>query len=243
MKRMARGTATALPRQSRRCSPSQATGTLLQRNLVLLIVANLLIVVALLWAASERLSVRVIVANGEVSGRVGGTTVTAPFDGAVTGKIGFFLQGADAHAPISWPTETTGQLPSPGLSDGLYRLAAESAWANIRVIGSDGQILYSSASSNIASERISRLGDWFHHPFGGQATAIPGLLTIGSSDWHAYQITADLLRPRNAAGILVLSPDGANGLLFYFRPEDRDVDWYVVENGQWKGPVAHSDYR
>ena len=213
------------------------------RRCLFLIAANLLVVVALLWSASEQLAVRIVVANGTATGYVGGTKVVAPVDGSGAGQVGLFLQGADSHALFSWPTTGAGRPPAPSLTDDIYRLAAESGWEHVRVTSSDGRLLFSSDSPNVAAEWIPRLGDWFHHPFGGEATATPGLLTFGSSDWGDYQITADLLRPRNAAGILVLSPDGSDGMLFYFRPEDRDVGWYKVVNGQWQGPVASAAYR
>src|SRR5207248_2921523 len=38
-------------------------------------------------------------------------------------------------------------------------------------------------------------------------------------------------------------PRGENGLLFYFRPENRDVMWYQVRDSQWYGPVATAPYR
>ncbi|HUX88851.1 MAG TPA: glycosyltransferase family 39 protein [Chloroflexota bacterium] len=213
------------------------------RRYLILVAANLLVAVALIWATREQLVVRIVVANGTATGYVGGTKIVAPIDGSATGQVGLFLQGADSHAPFNWPDPGAGGPPSPSLGGDLYRLAAESAWAHVNVTSSDGQLLFSSDSPKVATNWIPRSGDWFHHLLGGETTATPGLLTFGSANWTEYQITADLLRPRNAAGILVLSPDGSNGMLFYFRPEDRDVNWYRVVNGQWQGPVASAPYR
>ena len=57
-----------------------------------------------------------------------------------------------------------------------------------------------------------------------------------------YTVKATLLRPRNAVGILVDAPDGANGMFLYFRPEDRDIVWYQLRDGNLVGPVAAAPY-
>jgi hypothetical protein len=218
----------------------------LSRSLVLALAINLICIAGLLWSTTERLHVRVIVTGDSVTGVVGGATVTAPTGGLDSGKVGLFLIGADPHASISWP-------PAPGdnsepaaasFSDWLYRLGAESAWTNVQVtdLASNRQLYPDGASTADTADWRPQFGDWFSHPLGGMTTARPGLVSIGSASWRGYQLDADVLRPRNAAGVLVLSPDGTNGLLFYFRPEDRDVMWFRVVDGQWDGPIASAPF-
>ncbi len=211
----------------------------------LTLAAHLAIVAALLWSTTERLHVVVTVEDGIVTGEVGGAIVQAPTRAHTTGEIGLFLQGADPQAPIYW-SKSSPTSNSTVVSTQLYRLGTESAWANLRVTDqSTGEILYDDArASQFSPTTVAPVfGDWFHHPLGGTASATPGLLQVGSSDWHSYRVEADLLRPRTAAAIVVLAPDGLNGLLFYVRPENRDVVWYDVNGGLWGDAIAAAPYR
>lgn len=209
------------------------------------IAANVILLAILLWATTERLPVTVVASGGEVTAQVGSATVVADSSEFQSGKVGFFLQGADPNTAVPWPGTTPASRVAPSISDWIYRLAAESAWTNVRVtsVGTGSRKLLAAASGRSGLAWQPQFGDWFHHPLGGQATPSPGLIDVGSSSWSSYKVQADLLRPRNAAGILVLSPDGVNGMLLYFRPEDRDVMWYRVVDGQWNGPVASAPYR
>jgi len=221
----------------------------LLRPLVIALAINLACVLGLFWSTTEQLHVTVLVFGGSVTGIVGGTSVTAPAEGLDAGEAGLFLQGADPHATIVWPAagDTTGST-APSIGEWFYRLASESAWTNIRVKDlTTNAVLYptSEPTTGLAlagTDWRPRFGDWFHHPLGGETTPRPGLAAFGSSGWHAYQLDADVLRPRNAAGVLVLSPNGTDGMLFYFRPEDRDAMWFRVRDGQWEGPVASAQF-
>lgn len=211
---------------------------------VVALALNAVCVALLLWATTEKLPVTVVVANGTVTGSVGSTTVSAPAGNLDQGQVGLFLQGADPHATVYWPATAPVAVTAPTPVDWLYRLAAESGWANVRVRDlSTNQVIYpTGAVSPVGANWQPTFGDWFHHPFGGEATARPGLIDLGAPEWRTYQLDADLLRPRNPAGVLVLSPDGVNGLLFYFRPEDRDAMWFEVRDGQWNGPIASAPF-
>jgi Dolichyl-phosphate-mannose-protein mannosyltransferase len=211
----------------------------------LTLAANLAVIAALLWSTTERLHVVVTVEDGVVTGEVGGAVVQAQMRAHTAGQVGLFLQGADPQAPIYW-SKSTPTSDSSVVATQLYRLGTESAWANLRVTDqSTGQILYDEArASQFSPATVAPVfGDWFQHPLGGTASATPGLLRVGSPDWHSYRVEADLLRPRTAAGIVVLAPDGLNGLMFYFRPENRDVVWYDVHDGLWNDAIAAAPYR
>ena len=220
--------------------------TRLLKVVVVAVALNVVCAVLLLWATTERLPVTVIVASGTVTGIVGSARVSAPVGDVDHGQVGLFLQGADPHATVYWPaTPTKPSAPTPpALADWLYRLGAESGWTNARVRDlSSNRVIYPPASgAPKTAEWRPTFGDWFHHPFGGDTTARPGLIDLGSTDWRDYELDADLLRPRNPAGVLVLSSDGVSGLLFYFRPEDRDAMWFEVRDGQWMGPIASAPF-
>lgn len=214
----------------------------MNRRLVLTGVAALLAawVGLLLWASTERLHVVVTADNGRVEGSLNGVSVAAATN-QDTGEVGFFLQGADPRATPVWPADGRPVEPADDLARLLARLAAESAWTNVRITNLDtGQVI---------SEPLRDggwrpfFGDWFAHPFGGQTTASPGLALVGAPDWRNYRVDADLLRPRGPAGILIRSRDGSDGMLFYFRVEDRDLMWFNLVGGAWRGPIASAPYR
>ncbi|MGH2461962.1 MAG: hypothetical protein ACRDIY_24160, partial [Chloroflexota bacterium] len=216
----------------------------LARAGIVALAVNLACVALLLWSTTETLPVTVIVAAGTVTGIVGSTSVSASAGSLDRGRLGLFLQGADPHAAVSWPTAVPTATSPPTLVDRLYRVAAESGWANVRIRDlSTNRVIYpTGAGAPDGTNWQPTFGDWFHHPFGGETTARPGLIDLGAAASRAYRIDADLLRPRNPAGVLVLSPDGVSGLLFYFRPEDRDAMWFEVRDGQWSGPIASAPF-
>lgn len=216
------------------------------RTFAIALAINAIFIVGLLWSATERLHVTVVYSAGAVTGIVGSASVTAPVDESDTGQIGLFLQGADPHASVEWGTTPDSNLPSPvSISEWFYRLGSESAWTDVQVKDlSTNRIIYPRDDRSIDGQGWhTRFGDWFHHPLGGMTTPRPGLASIGVTSPREFEIDAVVLRPRNPAGVLVLSPDGVNGLLFYFRPEDRDVMWYRVRDGQWEGPIASAPFR
>jgi hypothetical protein len=157
-------------------------------------------------------------------------------------RAGLFLQGADPKATVFW-TPTAEPVRSPSFADRLYRLGTESAWTNVTVTsiasGEDGAITRIPDPSPSIQPAF---GDWFSHPLGGRASSTPGLALFGVPASPEYRIDADLLRPRNAAGLMVLTDDGTDGLLLYFRPENRDVMFYDVRAGHWYGPLAAIPY-
>jgi hypothetical protein len=179
-----------------------------------------------------------MVTPSTVIGQVGQATVTAdrPDSGPVA--IGLFLQGNDPNALIYWQSSGDSTGPPVGPAELLYRLGAESAWSTprIRTVTSGVDPIPGVAYSPV-------FGDWFADPRGGVAAARPGLTIVSRPTSSTIEVDADLLRARNAAGIFVGDSTGANGLLFYFRPENRDVMWYQVRDGQWYGPLAAAPYR
>lgn len=218
----------------------------MSRSFLVALAINLICGAGLIWAATGRLHVTVIYSGDSVTGIVGSATVTAPAEVHAGGQIGLFLQGADPHASVQWPVspDSGAQPSSTPIAEWFYRLGAESGWTNVRVkdLTNDRVIYPSSAESSDGQDWRSRFGDWFHHPLGGMTTPRPGLASIGATTTDRFELDADVLRPRNAAGVLILSSDGLNGLLFYFRPEDRDVMWFRVTNGQWEGPIASAPF-
>ncbi len=215
------------------------------RFAVAALAVNAVCAALLVWASTERLPVTVVVADGTVTGMVGSTAVSAPAGALDHGQIGLFLQGADPNTTVEWPTSVTDvtRPSSPTPADLLYRLGAESGWADVRVRDlTTNQVIDPMPGQASLTSLTPRFGDWFHHPLGGESTARPGLITFGSATWTSYELDADLVRPRNPAGVLVLSPDGVDGLLFYFRPEDRDAMWFQVHDGQWTGPIASAPF-
>ncbi len=212
-------------------------------RLLALVLANLAILGTLVWATTERLHVTVVVSGDTVVGTVGSTSLAVDATGHPAGAVGLFLQGADPRATVLWST-----APEPARAlepqEIFSRLGAESSWTNLRVTDrlTGASLLAEPPRVTTASVR-PWFGDWFGHPLGGLTTPVPGLALVGSASWTSYRVDVDLLRPRNAAGVLVLAPDGSTGLLFYFRPENRDVMWYEVRNGQWYGPLASAPYR
>jgi len=210
------------------------------RRLVLIAALNLVWLAAWIWANTERIHLTIEVSGDTATATVASTRVTAVLPGAAGHAVGLFLQGADRHAPVTWPAPQAPAPAEPSLLAELYRLSAESAWGDLQVTdGRTGRVVRISPGS---TGWIRRTGDWFPHPFGGITTARPGLLTRDLAVGTTYRLDIDLLRPRNAAGVLVLSPDGVDGLLFLFRPEDRDAVWYRVADGQWQGPLAAAPF-
>jgi hypothetical protein len=153
-----------------------------------------------------------------------------------------FLQGADPKALVYWKPGAT-PAKTFDLSDELYRLGTESAWSNLTMTtikaGQDDST--ARVADSLATTKTA-FGDWFRHPLGGLASATPGLVTFDSPASESYRIEADLIQPRNAAGMMVLTEDGTNGLLLYFRPENRDVMFYDVRDGRWVGPLVAVPY-
>ncbi len=186
--------------------------------------------------------VTVIVADGTVSGSVGGSTIEAPAPNRLSGQIGFFLQGADPHATIYWGTPAH---PGPSTTvEGVFaRLAAESAWTNVQVTATGSGHGAGSSHPIPNSQLSSYFGTWFRHPFGGLTTANPGLTIADAGAGSSFQVNADLQRARNAAGIFVVGDTPNDGMLLYFRPENRDVMWYEIRGGEWYGPLAAAPYR
>jgi hypothetical protein len=208
----------------------------------LVVALNLAIIIALAWAATERLHVSVTVGPNKVSSQVGQAPLEIDRPIGSKSKIGLFLQGADPKAIVYWIPNASGR-PAHDLSDDAYRLGTESAWSNVTITTIDGG---SSGAGVRLSDSIGPMqpafGDWFQHPLGGLASATPGLVLFDAPMAEAYRVDADLLRPRNAAGLMVLTDDGSNGLLLYFRPENRDVMIYDVRDGRWLGPIVAIPY-
>jgi hypothetical protein len=213
--------------------------------LAIALAANLAIIILLGWSLTERLHVVVTVVGDTATAQIGDVVLAAPVGSHPAGQVGLFLQGSDPQAAIFWSPGAP-RPTSSAVTSALYRLGTESAWENVKILRlADGNTEYDQsqpASGAAGGGPTPLFGDWFRYPLGGLASSAPGLTMIGQPDWTGYQVEADLLRPRNAAGVFVLSPDGSNGMLFYFRPENRDVMWYDVQNGQWTGPVATAPY-
>jgi len=227
------------------------------RRVLAILAINLVWLGVIVWSSTETLPVSIEVRPNLVVATVGQTTVAAP--ASVSGNgVGLFLQGADPNPPVVWPTASTPTDSS--LPTLVSRLAAESAWTNVQITasggattpvrscvarsGSNGQSTTGQSVSAATTCPTVWYGDWFHLPLGGLTTEVPGALYLPSAGGSggSYTIRADLLRPRNAAGLLVDAPDGANGMFLYFRPEDRDIVWYQLQNGQLNGPVASAPY-
>ncbi len=209
------------------------------RRAIVVAVGLLILPAILAWSLTERLPVSLTVTPTSVSGRVGPTLVQAarPDHGPAT--YGLFLQGSDPNAPIVWQPSSTADETSTSIAELIYRLGTESAWdtPHIRLI--PGQ----PSGDRTTSDVSPRFGGWFIHPLGGYASARPGLAMASTPPTETFAVDVDLLRPRTAAGVFVGEPTGGNGLLFYFRPENRDVMWYEVRDGQWYGPIATAPYR
>ncbi|HLZ10867.1 MAG TPA: hypothetical protein VKT80_19945, partial [Chloroflexota bacterium] len=200
-----------------------------------MIALNLAIILTLAWASTERLHVSITVGPSRVSAVVGQASLEMIRPNSSGTRVGLFLQGADPKSVVYW-TPTASVPATHDFSDDLYRLGTESAWSNITLTqingATDGQSARMSASSG---QLKPAFGDWFQYPFAGVATSTPGLLLFDAPLTDSYRVDADLLRPRNAAGIMVLTDDGSSGLLLYFRPENRDVMIYDVRDGRWLG--------
>jgi hypothetical protein len=196
----------------------------------------------LLWASTERLHVSITVQPDKVVASVGSAPLAVDRPVGSQGRAGLFLQGPDPKATVFW---TPGASPPHALDFGaeLYRLGTESAWSNVTVTtitnGLDGATALIPDSSTLIKPTF---GDWFQYPLGGRASATPGLALFDVPSSNSYRIEADLVRPRTAAGMMVLTDDGSSGLLLYFRPENRDVMIYDVRDGHWFGPLAAVPY-
>ncbi|HEX5416719.1 MAG TPA: glycosyltransferase family 39 protein, partial [Chloroflexota bacterium] len=226
----------------------------LTRSLLAILVTNAVWLGLLLWSSTETLPVSVLVQPNQVIATVGGTILSAPATTSGNG-VGFFLQGADPNVGMAWPATPIPVQPGP--LDLPARLAAESSWTDVHLTAGNG--IGVSVPACLATPPVppedprsptgqpcpaAWSGDWFRHPLGGVTTEQPGAIyfapTVPLGD--TYAVNATLLRPRNAAGLLVAATDGANGMLLYFRPENRDIVWYQLENGSLVGPVASAPY-
>ncbi|MBI2940718.1 MAG: glycosyltransferase family 39 protein [Chloroflexi bacterium] len=209
-----------------------------------LLLVNIVLAAAYLWAASEALPVRVAVDGDRLIGEVSGTAIEARVVTEPEGQAGLYLAPPVGLQYVGWTRVVEPVMPSPALiaqaGPLLGGLWWQSGWGTVTIAESapsgsrapryrlDGQ---RDGSVSATARYLDQSG--IYTPPGAMVRLFEPVLGPGS-----VEIIAQHLRGYDGGGILVGAREGT-GYIFSFRPVHRDAAWWSIDPTGWHGPLAN----
>jgi len=185
------------------------------------VLVNLLALSIYVWTLSDTLHVSLKVQGNTQSATINGYTVAIGDYQYRRGKVGLSLEDYRSYFAYSPPVNDRGRLGAFGarISNAIVASNPPSAWGSITISDlTTGQTLL--------EQKYQKLGF-----FGGYRPPSEDFSFLGDEDWRNYTVEATILRPKAPVKILVRGSSPQEGYLFWFRPENGDMGWDSVSNG------------
>ncbi len=190
-------------------------------------IVNLALLALYGWTLTEESAVRVRVEGDECTAvfpesRHLTRTSSIPCPGLQGGFVGLYFAGAGASAPNWGP---------------LDWLAPRSGWRSVifTELRENGRRLSVQVADDVPGWR--RIwGEW-------QPVEETAVMRWQTPIYGDYLTEADLRRPAEPSGILLLRPDGKNGWAFITDPDGRRGVWWEWENGRPVHPIIGIPYQ
>ena len=121
----------------------------------------------------------------------------------------------------------------------MLRPQAETALSSLTIEPAGSGELHDLFASGVLRATES---DWFRTPANELTSSTPGIAYFKANGETDYQLTANLMRARQGAGILLLD-SGGDGFGLWLQPWLRGLSWRPIVDGGLKPPVVSVPYR
>ena len=204
------------------------------RRLAVWLVANGLLLGALLWSIDDPLTIRVTADGLRFTASVVDAEVTAHLDAAPSGALGLYMEG-EPRRPRNDPWSTLLDV----VVGAMYRLDADAGWQSVTLYDPAGSALWSHdfRAQGLEGWRNPD-GSWWRTLTGDATSRWSSYLIAAAPGWRDGRLEATLQRGHGPVGLIARGADTGDSLLLMVRPHHRDAIWWRVSDGVWHGPIA-----
>lgn len=200
-----------------------------QSRLFLTISFNLGLLALFFWAHSERITLHIQKVGDDCAAILDGRTNSVPCPDLSGGRTGLYTASADDLRPFH---------DSP-----WRRIAPASSWRSLSIGSLDGSDVITLLKAGRPTTSVTSAGPW--RTVAGEMQRLTDLVTI---TWphplpEAFVLKAELRRPGDDAGILLLQPDEDEGLLFLYNSDARLGTWWRWRDGGPAEPLIGAPYQ
>jgi 4-amino-4-deoxy-L-arabinose transferase-like glycosyltransferase len=184
---------------------------------------NLGLLALFVWALTERTTLRIESTAGECTAILDGRTNSTPCPDLEGGQIGLTIVGSGDLERLT--------------SDPWRLIAPASSWRRLSISRSDGSETVELLDAGRPAANAIGGDSW--RTVAGELWSLSDQATI---HWPNpltgdFRLEADLRRPGNNAGILLLQPDGTSGWLFLYSSGTRLGTWWRWSDGRAVEPL------
>ncbi len=194
-----------------------------------IVLVNLGLLALFVWALTERTTLRIENVAGECTAILDGRTNSTPCPGLAGGQVGLYNA---ADGDLEFVT-----------SDPWRLIAAASTWRGLSIGRPDGSESVALLKAGRTAGDVYNASAW--RTFAGELRPVAREATIQWLNPLAgdFRLEADLRRPGDAAGILLLKPGGTEGWLFLYDSETRLGVWWRWQDGQPAEPLLGAPFQ